>query len=99
MAKKIKELETLATELVGDGKTPNMFFVSGHDGVCILITPQFDIAYYQWESLPRDKERTLEDRKTGVICHTARHEDSGRMITTDDSIQFGYRKVRVRTRY
>lgn len=86
--KRVPALELLATNVVGDGGVPNLFFVS-IEGVIITVTRTFSVAYDHWKSLPRDKETALEDRKWGVICSTgAREEGSSQLITIDDSSRF-----------
>jgi hypothetical protein len=67
----IKQLDMAARDLVGDGKSPNLFFVSV-DGKVRTITSEFDIAYDLWRSL-RGSEATLEDRKHGVLASVENH--------------------------
>ena len=94
MKAKIKQLQELATDMVGDGKTPNLFFVS-EQGVIITVTRDFEIAYEQWLSLASGYSRVecaLEDRRYGTICSVEpRTDDMGnnkQMITIDDSDSF-----------
>lgn len=82
---RIELLEGLASQLIGDGQTPNLFFVTIAGNVQ-LITREFDTAYDYWRFLPRNIETTLEDRLTGVICSTEPIEDgSTKLVTYDDS--------------
>ena len=83
---KIKKLEDLAREMVGDGKSPHLYFVSiEHKGV-VLVSRDFEPAYEYWKSLPRNIETMLEDRHVGVICSTEpQAEGSTRLVTYDDS--------------
>ncbi len=91
---KIKELEKLASEMVGDGKLPHLFFVSTHEGGkksrgVILITRSFELAYMVWSNLPRTFESSLEGRKFGTICSVEPEEDgSKKLIVIDDSRMF-----------
>jgi hypothetical protein len=86
---KIKELNELARNIVGDGKTPNIFFVSNSDGHVLLISPHFPTAYKYWQELPHNAERTLEDRLWGTIASTEPiSEGSKNLVTYDDSQSF-----------
>lgn len=94
MKAKIESLEKLARNMVGDGNSPNLYFVSDC-GVCITITRNFSLAYQQWRALadriPRI-ESALEDRKNGTIADVSpESDDSGaKLIFTDSSRQFGF---------
>ena len=88
---KVKQLNELATAMVGDGGKTNVFFVSLESNV-ELVTTHFDTAYDFWKSLAakydyRQIESTLEDRKWGVICSREKDEE-GRWGVIDDSNQF-----------
>lgn len=90
---RVKELETLATEMVGDGKKPNLFFVS-EQGNILLVTRIFQAAYDLWYrvSLRVDVECALEDRLTGVIASVEPSEDDPKkLMLLDMSRQFGFR--------
>lgn len=78
MAKRIPELEALATQMVGDGGDPNLYFVStydpktGGDGALVGIARSEEIAkgiggHY-------DAAVVIEDRKTGVVWENAASE-------------------------
>lgn len=86
---KLKCLEDLATNMVGDGQKQNLFFVSlGKDGVQ-MITKSFLAAYDFWCNLPKNEESTLEDRRFGVICSVEPiDDDSNQLISRDDSRMF-----------
>ena len=88
---KIKELNKLATEMVGDSGKPNVFFVS-LEGNVQMVTTDFWQAYDYWKSLtPRlsGKETMLEDRKYGVICDRSPSEhNAGKLMTWDESGMF-----------
>ena len=88
--KKIKELQELATKMVGDGKNPNLFFVTDR-GVTIMVTRSFQTAYSQWQSLAH-RESALEDRKWGVIASVEPRDDGTanhkQLIIIDDSHSF-----------
>jgi hypothetical protein len=88
-------LEELARMLVGDGKNPNLFFVSV-EGNVVMISRDFDSAYRKWRehAYTYDHECALEDRKNGTISSVEPEEDDplGRMTTTDDSKRLGLRE-------
>lgn len=81
---RIKELNVLATELIGDGKTPNLFFVS-IKGDIVLVTPEFDTAHEYWLYLPRTIETALEDRRNGMLAATEPEEDGSNVLRTYDN--------------
>lgn len=95
--KRIKQLDALATEMVGDGKKPNVFFVT-QGGKVTTITRHFEVAHREWLKFAMQRvESMLEDRQTGVIAsagiepvfdHDA--NDTGREAwqVRDDSILF-----------
>ena len=91
MKTKIKRLQTLASDLVGDGKNPNLFFVT-EQGITVTVTRDFDMAYRQWETMAHTYphiECALEDRKFGVICAVEPDMDnSKRMVRIDESAYF-----------
>ena len=94
MPSKIPALQSLASDVIGDGKSPNLFFVTDR-GVTITVTRNFSSAHAEWTKLanrvPR-MESALEDRKTGVIASVEPESDApgARLIAFDDSMQFGY---------
>lgn len=59
---KIQKLENLASELVGDGKTPNLYFVSNKQGHIIAIFVHKEGARNYWVGGYR-----IEDRLDGEI--------------------------------
>lgn len=88
MKKKIRELEELATNTVGDGKSPNLFFVS-QEGAIITVTRSFATAYNEWKALNPRIVSALEDRLWGVICITDHDEENGNALyRRDDSRLF-----------
>lgn len=100
--KKIAELNALATEMVGDGKKPNLFFVT-HEGNVTMITRRFESAHREWRKFAnQDVESMLEDRQTGVICSASmepsyNHETEDftgpeRWTVYDDSVMFAFRR-------
>jgi hypothetical protein len=90
---KIGFIEDIARAHVADGKSPNLFFVS-QEGVNILITRDWEIAYNAWIYLPWNVDTALEDRKWGVICSNELNEQ-GKWRSYDDSDRFLKRKVAV----
>lgn len=90
------ELDALATVLVGDGKSPNFFFVSTSQGVQ-TVSRDFRVAYEQWRTLADGSPSLLpmlEDRKTGVIASVDRENEdgTGRLVWNDSSIPFKFRQ-------
>lgn len=84
-------LNAMASKIIGDGGTPNLFFVTDQ-GETVTITRSFQVAYAQWLALARDAiamriECTLEDRQTGVLCSVGPESDNkgARMLRVDDS--------------
>jgi hypothetical protein len=91
--KKINQLEKLAREMVGDGKSPDLFFVS-REGVIITITRDFPRAHQEWQNLLwQNCVCQIENRRYGVICQKDKDEETGRFFTRDDSAIF-LRKAR-----
>lgn len=89
---KVKALERYASEKVGDGKSPNLYFVSEQGMGVVLVTRFFDVAYDYWTKLSRVKFTSLEDRWFGVICSTHKAPKGPfRFETTDDSNLFAKR--------
>lgn len=76
----------MARKMVGDGKTPNLFFVT-RDRVVITITRNFTTAYSQWKDIANYGGHTacLEDRKNGVLCSYDWDRTEGRFVRVDDS--------------
>lgn len=92
MKRRIKELEKLATNMVGDGKAPNVFFVS-IQGRIILVTTDFAIAYNAWKHLDHKVEDCMEDRQYGVVCSTEPLDDPNdtKLYVHDDSHEYRQR--------
>lgn len=86
---KIESLEAIARDMVGDGKRPNVFFVSLEPLGIVMITRDFQAAYQYWKGLSRSAETSLEDRQTGVICsNEPLCELDKRLHVIDDSASF-----------
>src|SRR5208283_447941 len=95
MAKqKIAVFENMAREMVGDGKSPNLYFV-GVKSVIVTVTRDFKTAYNQWQEMGTSQETSLEDRKTGTICTVQPKEDNSTVLEViDDSYTFKeYRRL------
>lgn len=62
-------LEKLASKFIGDGKSPNLFFVTV-GGKVVAITQDLEVARYVWEkvSAPMITETTIEDRQVGMVA-------------------------------
>lgn len=90
MIKKIAELEKLASDMVGDGQTPDLFFVTDRGGV-VTVTTDFEVACLAWEKL-RDRypltECALENRHHGVVASVEPDGDGGPLIILDDRHQW-----------
>lgn len=88
----IPELQKLASELVGDSKTPNLFFVTC-EGVVVTVSRDLSTAHRHWRQLaaitPR-VECALEDRHTGVLADISPESDApgSRLIKRDDTHLF-----------
>jgi hypothetical protein len=91
---RIAQLEKLASEMIGDGKSPNVYFVTVSGNV-IAITINLSTAHQIWESVSnqRSHETTLEDRQTGVIASVEPESDrpGARLVMIDE---YGYRPRR-----
>lgn len=86
---KIPFLEEIATRAIGDGQSPNLFFVSMDREGVMMISRDFYHAYSYWKGLPKNIETALEDRLWGVICSTEpKSETDPTLVTYDDSDRF-----------
>jgi hypothetical protein len=87
-SKRIEALEAVARKLVGDGKSPNVFFVS-LDGNIIMIALDFHLAYQKWKEISsqRTTETCLEDRQTGVLAsiEPGSDEPGAKLVRWDDT--------------
>ena len=78
MAKKIQQFEDMAREMVGDGKSPNLYFIStydpktGGDGAIVGVVRSLEIA--KGVGGHYDAAVVIEDRKTGVVWENAASE-------------------------
>lgn len=84
----IAELETMARTMVGDSKSPNLYFVTDQ-GVVTLVTRDIKIGHKAWSDLARRSPRiecALEDRKTGVLASVSPESDEpeARLLVCDD---------------
>lgn len=88
ISKRIEALEAVARKLVGDGKSPNVFFVS-LDGNIIMIALDFHLAYQKWKEISsqRTTETSLEDRQTGVLASIEPESDEpgAKLVRWDDT--------------
>ena len=84
--RKIAALEDMARTMVGDGGSPNLFFVTDR-GVVVSVSRSFDVAYAHWQDLESLKgECALEDRQTGVLASRSPDEERGPgLFTCDDT--------------
>jgi len=93
---KVKELNELASKMVGDGKKKNVFFVCDN-GNTVMVTTQFHFAYSLWNHMKNiNVVSTLEDRQTGVICSAGpEYDENGKRVggweVLDQSRYFGFR--------
>jgi hypothetical protein len=81
----IPQFEDLARDMVGDGKDPDVFFVS-RKGTIELVTSVPQMAYDYWRSLPISVETALENRQWGTICSNEPDSDdpNSRLRLWDD---------------
>ena len=79
--RRIQALEELPRNMVGDGGTPNLYFVTVKGNV-LLISQDFEIAYRAWRefSFPAKMETGLEDRQVGVLASVEPDEATGRFV-------------------
>lgn len=84
----IKQLNALATELVGDGQRPDLFFVTDQGNV-VTVTTSARIAYDHWRQLAARRpmvECALESRQIGCVATIEPVEDgSPKLGVYDDS--------------
>lgn len=92
------ELDELAVNLVGDGNSPNLFFISrnnedGQTATVITVTHDYNVAYSAWKMLATRCPSlcpTLEDREHGTIASIDRDEETGRLVEHNDCNAFGF---------
>jgi hypothetical protein len=64
----VKELEALARTMVGDDKSPNVYFVTDRTGKVIAIFTDWDDAEkYATSSFSGNALFMVEDRMTGIV--------------------------------
>lgn len=84
---KIEAMEELARTMVGDGKKPNLYFVT-RGGTVVNVSRYKRQSYNMWRNLAEqfpNEESALEDRQTGVIASREPEEEgSTRLVTADD---------------
>ena len=88
-APRVPELQKIPVDMVGDGGSPNVFFVT-RQGDVQLISIDFEAAYSYWKSISRqrDYETALEDRQHGVLASNGEEEledGSIRWMRVDDT--------------
>jgi len=97
--RKIKELETLARDLVGDDKTPDLFFVS-RNGVIVAVDTCGNAAHKRWREISAQSPRVecaLENRTYGVLSSVEPESDAdnARLIVIDDYPDWARKAARV----
>lgn len=65
-------MNELARDHVGDGLTPNMFFVTDSEGNTVFISDNADVAYTLWQAM--GGLSVLEDRLNGTIADEIRDD-------------------------
>ena len=83
-------LQTLKAQLVGDGQSPDLFFVT-REGSVVTITRDFQTALHDWQRLANSLPRiacALEDRLFGCIASVAGPSQDGERLMTDESGMF-----------
>ena len=78
----VHQLNELARSMVGDGQSPEVFFVSVLGNV-VMATTDPHAAYSCWRGYP-NAETSLESRKFGVICDCTYNKEEGCWESTDD---------------
>lgn len=71
-------LDQLAQEYVGDGKSPNLYFVALESSV-VTVTTDRRTAYQHWRALVQAHPRqcsSLEDREHGVLASLEPRDDA-----------------------
>jgi len=91
---KIEILEKIPREMVGDGKSPNVYFVSTLKNGVVLITRDWELAYNYWRGLPDEVQPSLEDRQTGVLCSVDPDETEDSPYRRIDDIKMLSAKLR-----
>lgn len=79
-------LDALASDMVGDGGSPNVFFVTD-GGHVVTVTTDRSAAWAQWRRLADRlplRECALEDRQTGVLASVEPAEDGSDVLVRDD---------------
>ena len=74
---RIERLEALARDMVGDGETPDLFFVTDRGNV-VCIETSAPKAYRRWKALAARRplrECCLENRTYGTICSVEPQSD------------------------
>lgn len=87
-----KALADLARTHVGDGGSPNAFFVSLASRV-VMVSFDFLPAYQTWKawSVPLEEVTALEDRQNGLLASVEPDEETGRLRRMDLTNEFGFR--------
>lgn len=79
---RIEALETLARDMVGDGGSPNVFFVTDGPNV-VMVTTDEEKARAAWRELADRfpmRECALEDRQTGVLASLEPQEEGSHVL-------------------
>lgn len=83
----IQELNDMATRLVGDAQSPNLYFVTDRANV-VMVSADATAAYNYWLALAARRphvESALEDRQHGVLASVEPRSDAdGRLAIFDD---------------
>lgn len=92
---RIDALEQLARTTIGDGKRPNLYFVTDRGNV-VTVTTEHAIAYQHWRQLAARTplvESAMEDRLTGVLASVEPVSDvpGARLEVQDDTRSFSGR--------
>lgn len=83
---RVEALETLARDMVGDGGTPNLFFVTDGGNVTMVSTEE-ENARAAWRALADRfplRECALEDRQTGVLASVQPEEDDSSVLVRSE---------------
>jgi hypothetical protein len=81
-------LENMARDMVGDGKFPNVYFVT-LKGDVVTVTTDKDVAFEHWRKLadPVLHQCALEDRLFGCLASVQPESDEpgAKLVVIDDS--------------
>lgn len=83
---RVKELDNLASNVIGDSKAPELHFVSSGKLGVVTVSRDFDVAYSHFRRLliETSGECCLESRSWGVVATREPKEDGSKTLVTTD---------------